>query len=76
LIVTQKDRYTSKKTRIISSNQQILRFDKESKDDILRQSEDEIISNLRDDYDVILLSDYAKGVLTKRLTKKIIDNPQ
>ncbi len=73
LIVTQKDRHTSKKTRIISSNQQIVRFDKESKDDILRQSEDEIISNLRDDYDVILLSDYAKGVLTKRLTKKIID---
>ncbi len=73
LVIIQKDRHTSKKTRIISSNQQIVRFDKESKDDISEESEDIIISNLRDYYDIILLSDYAKGVLTDRLTKKLIN---
>ncbi len=72
LVLEEKGRYTSKKTRVISSNQQIVRFDKESKNSILKDSEDKIVSNLKEDYDLILLSDYAKGVLTDRLTKKII----
>ncbi len=72
LVVEEEKRDTSKKTRVISSNQQMLRFDKESKDDISKNSEENILSNLRDDYDLILLSDYAKGVLTDRLTKKLI----
>ncbi len=72
LIIKEKGRYTSKKTRIISSNQQIVRFDKESRGDISKESEDRIISLLDDRYDIILLSDYAKGVLSDSLTKKLI----
>jgi D-beta-D-heptose 7-phosphate kinase/D-beta-D-heptose 1-phosphate adenosyltransferase len=72
LLITEPGRHTSKKTRIISSNQQMIRFDKESKNDISKKSEEKLLSSLRDDYDLILLSDYAKGVLSDSLTKKII----
>ena len=71
-LVCQKARYTSKKTRVISSNQQIIRFDKESKDDISKESEEKLLEVMSNEYDLILLSDYAKGVLTDSLTKKII----
>ncbi len=73
-IITQNGRHTSKKTRVISSNQQIVRFDKESKDNISRQSEEDIFNRINDiEIDIILLSDYAKGVLTPNLTKKLIN---
>jgi len=72
LLICQSERNTSKKTRIISSNQQIIRFDKESKDDISKESEEKLLSSISYEYDLILISDYAKGVLTDSLTKKII----
>ena len=71
-LICQKARHTSKKTRVISSNQQILRYDKESKDDISKESEEKLLEVMLNEYDLILLSDYAKGVLTDSLTKKII----
>lgn len=73
LIFRQYGRKTSKKSRIIASNQQVLRYDKESKDEIDKLSEDKIIKALRDaTYDIIVLSDYAKGVLSATLTQAII----
>ena len=75
LIVTQHGRKTSKKSRVISSNQQILRYDKESKEDILSQSEDALFDQIKDKidlYDLVVLSDYGKGVLTSKLTQNII----
>ncbi len=71
-LICQSGRDTSKKTRVISSNQQILRYDKESKDDISKESEEKLLEVMSNEYDLILLSDYAKGVLTDSLTKKII----
>ncbi|MCK9161463.1 MAG: D-glycero-beta-D-manno-heptose-7-phosphate kinase [Arcobacteraceae bacterium] len=76
LLSTQKNRKTSKKSRILVSNQQVVRYDKESKDPISQESIDKIKNNLAkiiDSIDVILLSDYGKGVLTNTLTKDIID---
>ena len=43
-LTIQKNRITSKKTRIISGNQQVLRFDKESNDKINSSSEKAIIN--------------------------------
>jgi D-beta-D-heptose 7-phosphate kinase/D-beta-D-heptose 1-phosphate adenosyltransferase len=74
-LVTQKNRKTSKKSRVISVNQQIMRFDKESKDDISKDSQNQILKSLEKiihDIDIVLLSDYGKGVLTNCLTKDII----
>ncbi len=74
-LIKEKGRKTSKKSRVIASHQQIVRFDKESKDDISKRSEDEILKVLKknvSDFDLILLSDYGKGVLTASLTQKIV----
>ena len=74
-LFTQKKRVPSKKSRIIASQQQVVRFDRESSDDINIKSEDNIIrtyNRIIENYDVILLSDYGKGVLTDRLTRSLI----
>ncbi len=74
-LITQKDRITSKKSRIIASQQQVVRYDRESTDEISSESQKEILaafSNIIADYDGVLLSDYGKGVLTKELTNALI----
>jgi D-beta-D-heptose 7-phosphate kinase / D-beta-D-heptose 1-phosphate adenosyltransferase len=75
-LIKQKNRIVSKKTRIIASQQQVVRYDRESNEDIMPQSEKALIKNLRSsisNYEIILLSDYGKGVLTKNVTKTLID---
>jgi len=74
-LITQKNRIVSKKSRVIASQQQVVRYDHESTDDIDNQSEDALISTLKNNihnYEIILLSDYGKGVLTDKITKGII----
>ncbi len=74
-VIKQDQRTTSKKSRVIASNQQIIRFDDESKDDISLDSQYQLLESLSKNifsYDAILLSDYGKGVLTTTLTKDII----
>ena len=75
-LITQKDRITSKKSRIIASHQQVVRFDHESSDEIDMSSQIAILkyfSKIIKEYEVILLSDYGKGVLTKNLTQSLIN---
>ncbi len=74
-LIIQKNRIVSKKSRIIASQQQVVRYDRESTDDIDNQSEDTLIAILQNNihnYEIILLSDYGKGVLTNKITKSII----
>lgn len=74
-IITQDGRKTSKKSRVIASSQQVIRYDKESKDDIEDASVHAILDNLVEDiqnYDVIILSDYGKGVLRSALCQGVI----
>ena len=46
-LITQKDRITSKKSRIIAAQQQVIRFDQESTEEISSQSEDTILENFK-----------------------------
>ena len=74
-LVTQKGRKTSHKSRVLASHQQIVRIDKEDKEDISKTSEDTILMRIKivlPFYDAIVLSDYGKGVLTNTLTQNII----
>ncbi|MDD5159220.1 MAG: D-glycero-beta-D-manno-heptose-7-phosphate kinase [Sulfuricurvum sp.] len=74
-LIQQKGRKTSKKSRIIASNQQILRYDKESKESIDKASERAIVSHIIDvidTCDIIILSDYGKGVITDAVAGGII----
>ncbi len=75
MIVVEQGRKSSKKSRIIASNQQILRYDKESKESIAQQTSTNIYSAIKnsiDQYDIIVLSDYGKGVLSEELSQSII----
>ena len=74
-LVEQKDRKTSKKSRIMASHSQVIRYDLETKDNITKKSAKKIFDRFKlicKDTDIILLSDYDKGVLTPKLTQKII----
>lgn len=74
-LVEQKGRKTSRKTRLMASHSQVVRYDKESKNDINLDSVKKLYSKLQEKinaYDIILLSDYAKGVLRDELLQKVI----
>ncbi len=74
-IFMQHDRLSTQKTRIIASHQQVVRVDWEHKDDIDAQIEHMIecfCAKTIADVDIVILSDYGKGVLTAYLTQKII----
>lgn len=75
MLIVERNRKTSKKSRLVASQQQVLRYDTESIEDISEESCTSIIENLTktiDKYDVIILSDYGKGVLTNALARDII----
>jgi D-beta-D-heptose 7-phosphate kinase/D-beta-D-heptose 1-phosphate adenosyltransferase len=75
-LITQKDRVTSKKSRVIAAQQQVVRFDRESTSEINDESQTAILNIFKEivnNYDVILLSDYGKGVLTFDLTQSLIN---
>ena len=74
-LVVEKGRKTSKKSRLMASNQQVLRYDSESVDEISKNSSNKILEILEKNiknYSAIILSDYKKGVLTTTLTQDII----
>ncbi|WP_096030070.1 D-glycero-beta-D-manno-heptose-7-phosphate kinase [Campylobacter lanienae] len=73
LVIAQKGRKSSQKSRVMVTHQQVIRLDTESTSDI--DCADEIVGKFQgilDGYDIVLLSDYGKGVLSDYLTKQII----
>jgi rfaE bifunctional protein kinase chain/domain len=75
-LLTDPQRPTTVKTRIIAHNQQVVRADREIKDDISEEMEDRVVTILKDrrrDLKGLILSDYGKGVITKKLLKRLID---
>lgn len=75
-IVKDPDRPTTQKTRIIAANQHVLRIDREAKTDISDRTLESIIAFVNEkicDVDVVLISDYGKGLLTKTLLSALID---
>jgi rfaE bifunctional protein kinase chain/domain len=63
-------RPTSEKTRIIASDQHVVRADRESVIDLSESEADALISALEDvlpDVDAVILQDYNKGVITPQV---------
>ncbi|MCH8329309.1 MAG: D-glycero-beta-D-manno-heptose-7-phosphate kinase [Nanoarchaeota archaeon] len=74
-LIDDKNKRTIQKVRVIGRNQQLLRFDYEKKGYVDIETENNIfdfISKKIDEIDAVIVSDYAKGVITKNLMKKII----
>lgn len=63
------------KTRVVSKNQQFLRIDEENKEKLLEEYYNYTKDNLEEifeDIDVIIISDYAKGSVTKEMAQLLI----
>ncbi|MFV9644444.1 MAG: D-glycero-beta-D-manno-heptose-7-phosphate kinase [Desulfobacterales bacterium] len=74
-VVEEPERPTTRKTRIISGNQQVLRIDRETKKDISQQTFDVILNYIKrviPDVDLVLISDYGKGLITAALLNSLI----
>ncbi|MDH4101463.1 MAG: D-glycero-beta-D-manno-heptose-7-phosphate kinase [Nitrospirota bacterium] len=75
-LIVEEKRPTTIKTRIIAHSQQVVRFDREVKDDISEDTQDILLGYIRDHLDkgvnAIILSDYCKGVVTRRLVAEVV----
>ncbi|RMD51801.1 MAG: D-glycero-beta-D-manno-heptose-7-phosphate kinase [Nitrospirae bacterium] len=71
----EDERPTSLKTRIIAHNQQVVRIDREKTDEIKPETVKRImeyIEMILPEIDGIIISDYAKGVVTKDMVEDIV----
>ena len=69
------NRKTTIKSRVIAQNQQILRFDSETTKPISKEIADKILQQFKSkihEFDLILISDYNKGVISEYLSQQII----
>ncbi len=74
-IAWEENRQTTVKTRIIAANQHVVRIDRESRKKIKPSTEDYIKNFLKEkipDVDLVLVSDYGKGLVTKNLMAEIV----
>ncbi|PLX75720.1 MAG: bifunctional heptose 7-phosphate kinase/heptose 1-phosphate adenyltransferase [Desulfuromonas sp.] len=74
-IVLAPGRTTSRKTRVLASNQQIVRIDRETRASITPDQERQLLSRIETQLPecrVVLVSDYLKGVLPESLLQAII----
>lgn len=75
ILIEEQGRHTTKKSRVVASNQQVIRYDDESKTNITLGSQVKLLEAFQQNlfnYDMVILSDYAKGVLTANLCKDVI----
>jgi len=75
-LIVEDGRPTTIKTRVIAHSQQVVRFDRETKVGIDRDTHRRIFEYVRQQedsgLDAIVLSDYSKGVVTKDLVRDIV----
>lgn len=75
LVFSTSSRPTTQKSRVLVSNQQILRIDYEKKEvleALLLESIFSAISARIEEFDVLIASDYQKGVLDQKMISKLI----
>ncbi len=77
-VFKEPTKISSRKTRVLSfdKHQQILRIDRETNYSISQKNEENILSYVKSNInscEVVILSDYMKGVLTDNLLKDIIN---
>ena len=81
LLVVDPSRKTTTKTRISGSittsiTQQIVRIDRQTKDELSKETEDKVVENLKKaipNVDAVILSNYHIGTLTKKVIEKTIE---
>jgi len=75
-IIRDASRCTTIKSRVLATNHQLIRLDKEVISAVNNEVENAIITRLEKiiaNYDALLISDYNKGLLTNRLLRNIVN---
>ena len=77
-IVQSPERSTTIKSRVIAQQQHLLRIDREDRHSLNETETQHLLSHVRrilhnQKIDVILFQDYNKGVLTKRVIEKVVE---
>mgnify|MGYP001561041046 FL=1 len=75
-IFIDNEKPTTQKVRIVGRSQQLLRVDYEKKEHVHKNIEHSIIEFLEliiKDVDVVVISDYAKGVITPAICSRLIE---
>ncbi len=78
-IVEEPARFTTQKTRIIASHQHVLRIDRETDTGISDATLEKITRYIEDkipQVDVVLISDYGKGLITQKLLSRLMASAQ
>ena len=73
--VIESSKPTTTKTRVISGHQQMLRLDFEDASELDGAATDELLKNFSvqmENIDGVIISDYGKGVCTKKICREII----
>lgn len=73
-LVIETGRVTTLKKRVVSGTQQLMRIDREMTDDVTEETEDAVLRVVVEkikDHDVVIISDYCKGLLTERVVEEI-----
>ncbi len=75
-LIVEHNRPTTIKTRVLAHNQQVVRFDREAKTGIEKETHQQLYAyvkqQVRDGLDAIVVSDYCKGVVTKELVRDLV----
>jgi D-glycero-beta-D-manno-heptose-7-phosphate kinase len=75
-LIVDPGRPTTIKTRVIAHHQQVVRFDREIREGISRETHRRIFAHVAEragaGLDAIVISDYGKGVVTKDLVRDIV----
>ncbi|MFI5173458.1 MAG: D-glycero-beta-D-manno-heptose-7-phosphate kinase [Terriglobia bacterium] len=76
-VLTDPDRPTTLKTRVIAEHQQVVRADRERRDGIHARIQSRLLRLWEagvDRYDAIIVSDYEKGLITQELLQSLISH--
>ena len=74
-IITDETRPTTVKTGVLAGSHQLVRIDRETTDTVSDAIADELLNHLKgymDKADIIVLSDYNKGLFSPALTQRLI----
>ena len=73
-IIKDQNKPTTQKVRVLGQKQQLLRIDYEKKDYLNKETENTILNFIKTkitDIDAVIISDYAKGVITENMIAQI-----
>src|SRR5215217_4464831 len=75
-IITDANRPTTVKTRVMAGSHQLVRVDREITDAVNATLEDELVTKLSDSMenaDIVVFSDYNKGLFSPALTQRLLE---